>query len=266
MPKSAAPTPAGLDSATRKPAAHTSTPAEPPAFTGFGPRALDFFKALAFHQDKAWFAENRALYDDEVRAPLVRLLADLTGAFAEQGLPLKAEPKLSIFRLHRDTRFAKDKRPYKTNGGAVLSRDGSKKSQGFLYVHLDPQGCFMAAGFWQPEPDETIALRQAMAARPAAFRNVLSRLEDGKLALGDGDSLSRAPKGFESVDDPVLAPLLRMRNLIVREPIADDMIRRADLRDRLVDFATRAEPLLRFGWTALDSREPSDKSAHAGRR
>lgn len=221
------------------------------SFTGFGPRALDFFRALAFHQDKAWFEANRALYEDEVRAPMAALIADLTAAFAEEGLPLRGDAR-SIFRLHRDTRFAKDKRPYKTNAGAVLSRDGTKRSQGFLYIHLDPEGCFTAAGFWQPEPPELLAIRRRIAEHPRAFRGMTEALAEAGLAFTDGDALSRAPKGFEQVTEPDLAAALKCKNLIVREGLPADRIGRPELRDDLVAFAKRAERLLRFGWTALD--------------
>ena len=225
--------------------------AAPGSFEGFGPRALDFFRALAFHQAKPWFEENRALYEAELRRPLEALLVDLTGAFAEAGLPLRADAR-SIFRLHRDTRFAKDKRPYKTNAGAVLSRDGTKRSQGFVYVHVDPEGCFAAAGFWQPQPDELLSLRRAIRDRPEAFRAALRELDGAGLALGEGDALARLPRGFEEVDEGDLAAAIRMRNLVARRTIAPDAILSPRLVADLVAFARGAEPLLRFGWEALD--------------
>jgi uncharacterized protein (TIGR02453 family) len=116
------------------------------SFEGFGAKALPFFKALKFHQSKDWFEENRALYEDDVLKPFVALLEDLTATFAKGRLPLKADGKRSIFRIHRDVRFARDKSPYKTHAGAVMTRSGSKNDQGLLYIHIDPEGCFAAAG------------------------------------------------------------------------------------------------------------------------
>lgn len=225
-------------------------PSEPAPFTGFGPRALDFFKALAFHQDKAWFEENRPIYEAEVRRPMEALLATLSRRFAESGPPLRGDAR-SIFRLHRDVRFSKDKRPYKTNGGAVLSPDGTKRTQGFLYLHLDPEGCFAASGFWQPQPEELAALRRAVVARPQEMRAVVGRLGRAGLTLGDGDPLARLPKGFEDVADAGIAAIVRMRNLIVRRPIADAALAAPDLADALLAFGREAGPLLRFGWQAL---------------
>ncbi len=227
-----------------------------PAFAGFGPQALGFLKALAFHQDKAWFEENRGIYDDELKAPLVGLIGDLCGRFEALDLPLRGDRR-SIFRLHRDIRFSKDKRPYKTNAGAVLSRDGTKRSQGFLYIHIDPEGCFAAAGFWHPEPDDLLALRRAIIGKPKGFRDAVAKLDKAGLVLGDGDPVARVPKGFEDVAEPDLAAAIRMRNVIVRRPVDADAIRSPALVEDLVRFARAAEPLLRFGWAALEAHRPA---------
>ena len=80
-------------------------------FEGFGPKALPFFKALKFHQSKDWFDENRGLYESDVVEPMIALLDDADRAFAKAKIPLKASGKKSMFRIHRDVRFAKDKSP-----------------------------------------------------------------------------------------------------------------------------------------------------------
>lgn len=225
-------------------------PASPAAFTGLGPKALDFFKALAFHQSKAWFDENRGLYESDVKAPLAALVAALTRECAEAGLPLKGDGR-SIFRIHRDIRFSKDKRPYKTNGGAVLTVDGFKKTPGLLYIHVAPDGCFAAAGFWHPEPPQLLALRKSAANDPKAFRAMLAKLKKAGLALGEGDPLTRLPKGFEHIEDETVAAAVKMRNLIVRRPIEDATMFSPELVGVIAGFARDAAPLLRHGWGAL---------------
>ena len=116
-------------------------------FSGFGPQAVPFFKALAFHQTKDWFEANRAIYEGEIKGPLGDLVEDLAARFAKAKTPLKGDRKASLFRINRDVRFAKDKSPYKTNAGAVLSRTGAKNDPGMLYFHVAAEGCFAAAGF-----------------------------------------------------------------------------------------------------------------------
>jgi uncharacterized protein (TIGR02453 family) len=221
-------------------------------FEGFGPKALAFFKALKFHQTKTWFDENRSLYDSDVVQPMIALLDDLTGAFAKAKIPLKADGKRSIFRIHRDVRFAKDKSPYKTHCGAVMTRSGSKMEQGLLYIHIDPEGCFAAAGFYMPEPADLARLRKAIATNGKAFQTVETSLRKGGLAFGTDSQLSRTPHGFEALKGGPLDSAIRLKSLIVEEPFPAKQITTPALAGTIVDFARRAEPLLRFGWKALD--------------
>lgn len=221
-------------------------------FAGFGPKALAFFKALKFHQSKAWFDENRSLYEGHVVAPMVTLLDDLTGALAARKIPLKADGKRSIFRIHRDVRFAKDKSPYKTHCGAVMTRSGGKMDNGLLYLHIDPDGCFVAAGFYMPEPADLARLRKTIAADARRFNAVVAALKKGRLALGDDSQLSRVPRGFEALKGGPLDGAVRLKSFIVEEALPKKLITTTGLTDAIVDFTARAEPLLRFGWKALD--------------
>src|SRR5579862_452722 len=131
-------------------------------FKGFGPQALPFFRALAFHQTREWFEENRETHETQVKGPFGDLIEDLAAAFAKARVPLKGDRKASLFRLNRDIRFSKDKSPYKTHAGAVLTRGGGKNDQGLLYIHVAPEECFAAAGFYGPEPGELARLRRAI--------------------------------------------------------------------------------------------------------
>lgn len=221
-------------------------------FTGFGPKALPFFEALKFHQNREWFEENRRLYDEDVLAPMVALLDDLTRAFARRKIPLRGDGKRSIFRLNRDIRFSKDKSPYKTHAGAVMTRSGTKKDQGLLYIHIDPTGCFTAAGFYMPEAPKLAALRKAILAHPDKAKALLSKLGKAKLELGTFDQLTRVPRGFEALKDGPLDGMIRLKSLIVEEKLPDKLVKSPKLTDAIVDFAERAKPLLEFGWQAVD--------------
>ncbi|CAN5130071.1 TIGR02453 family protein [soil metagenome] len=221
-------------------------------FTGFGPKALGFFTALKFHQERAWFEENKALYQSDVVEPMTALIEELTAAFAKKKIPLRGDGKRSIFRIHRDVRFAKDKSPYKTHCGAVMTRSGAKMEQGLLYLHISPEGCFAAAGFHMPEPADLTKLRKAIAASPAKFRALEAALKKGRLALGTESQLSRVPRGFEALKDGPLDDAVRLKSFIVEEPLADKLVVTPRMKDAVVDFAGRALPLLKFGWAALD--------------
>ncbi len=221
-------------------------------FQGFGPNALPFFKALKFHQSKEWFDANRALYETDVFEPMVALLDELTAAFAKKKVPLKADGKRSIFRLNRDIRFSKDKSPYKTHAGAVMTRSGGKNDPGVLYVHVSPEGCFVAAGFYMPERETLRKIRETIKAKPARFKAVLAALEKSGLKFSAYDQLTRVPRGFEEFKDGPLDEAVRMKSFIVEEPVEDGVVGSAKLVETMLAFTDRALPLLKFGWAALE--------------
>jgi len=219
-------------------------------FKGLSPQALPFFKALGFHQTKAWFEDNRAIYDDGIKAPLGDLVEDLSTELKSRKIPLYGDRKKAIFRLHRDTRFAKDKSPYKTNAGFVLNRDGTKNTGGMLYIHIDPTGCFAAAGWYMPEPPTLAAIRQTIAKTPKAFFDMEAKLKSKKLQLSPEYTLKRTPKGYEAVTDEALLTAIKRTALLTIRPIADAEIEKPKLLKTLATFAEDALSLLQFGWKA----------------
>lgn len=139
------------------------------AFKGFGPKAIPFLKALDFHQSREWFLENRDLFEKELRDPLGDLVETLTLRFAQAGLGLRGDRKKSLFRINRDVRFAKDKRPYNRHLSAILSPDGTKMEQGVFFVHIGLERCFAGVAWWQPAPELLTAMRRPSQAIPIRF-------------------------------------------------------------------------------------------------
>ncbi len=222
-------------------------------FLGFPPVGLRFLSDLAREQNREWFMAHKAVYEAAVQAPMVALVGELAIALAQHGLPLQGRGGRSVFRIHRDVRFSKDKRPYKTHIGAALTRDGEKMSPGVLYVHIDPAGSFLAAGFYQPEPEVMHAIRQKIADRPEAFDDMLDSLAEGDLTLSsDENALKRLPRGFEAITDEAIAKAVRHRSWTVHRPLTDAAIASPDLVSTISDFAEAASPLLTFGWGAIN--------------
>lgn len=221
-------------------------------FKGFPPEAFAFFDELYFTQERAWFMANKAIYDKSVKAPMLDLLSDLSAALAQRRVPLQADPKRAIFRIHRDVRFARDKRPYKTHIGAVLTRDGSKQSPGLLYIHIDPTGSWSGSGFYHLADDALAAMRTRIASRPKDYRQMVAALGENGLALSpDDEALKRKPKGFDAVTDPDLIDGLCRRSLILRQDLSREEVSGPAVVGRLVEFAVASMPLLDFGWHAL---------------
>ncbi|MDP4593335.1 MAG: DUF2461 domain-containing protein [Beijerinckiaceae bacterium] len=220
-------------------------------FPGFPPETLKFLTALGFHQSREWFQENRGIYLSAFREPLENYIAAASSTCVKKKIPLRGDPKRATFRLNRDVRFSKDKSPYKTNGGAVLTRTGAKGSPGIVYTHIDPAGGFFAAGFYHPEPPQLLAFRKAIAARPQRLLDIEKKLKSKDLALWDRESLTRNPRDFKDVDERIVHAV-RFRNYLVRRPYEDAMLQDgAAMISAVTTFAKDAMPLLQFGWDIL---------------
>ncbi|MGV8839313.1 MAG: DUF2461 domain-containing protein [Bauldia sp.] len=229
-------------------------------FKGFGPDTIGFFKALGFHQNRDWFQENRTLYEEQVRGPTLALVEDLSERFEKAGIPLRGG-KATLFRINRDVRFSKDKRPYQTHAGAVLTPTGTKDGQGLVYFHIapagtkdwegSPEGSFIAAGFHQPDPTYLTTFRTTIQRDPKAFLALEAKLAKAKLTLGTDGQLTRVPRGFEAMKGSPVEGAIRMKSFIVEEPIEEALVTSPKLADRIVRFAERARPLLDYGWKAL---------------
>jgi uncharacterized protein (TIGR02453 family) len=223
-------------------------------FKGFGAKAMPFFKALDFHQSRDWFKENRALYESELETPRGDLIEALTVAFAANGIPLKGDRKKSIYRIYRDVRFSKDKRPFNRHVSALLTPSGEKKeAEGSFFIKIGLEGSFMACGFYLDEPARLKAFRDRIVEWPDKYRAMRARLKKGQLSLETTESLKRMPQGFEAVTEPDLAGAVRLKHFYVTEKIAEDRTHDPALVDDCVDFMKRAMPLLEWGSTSSKS-------------
>jgi len=134
-----------------------------PPFPGFQPEGLAFLRQLKANNHREWFKAHKELYEEELLWPMRCLLAELNTQLRLLSSPLTADPQRGIFRIYRDIRFSKDKSPYKTHIGAILSRSGDRKDQGVIYIHIEPSHCFLGAGFWKPDAATLRALRKGIS-------------------------------------------------------------------------------------------------------
>lgn len=228
------------------------------AFRGFTEDVFTFFRdinrlqtELNFDGAREYYLKHKPVYEREVKAPLGALVEELSAVMKAEGIPVRGDRHGSLFRINRDIRFSRDKSPYKTHAGAVLTPTGSKKEQGLLYIHIDPAGCLMAAGFYRPEPEELNKLRGYIRDNPKKYEGMVKKLAGHGLVLGRDDTLKRLPRGFEGVTDPDLAKAVKLKGYTVLKPLADKEVMSAGLIERFRVFARQALPLLEFGWEAL---------------
>ena len=231
------------------------------SFQGFGRDALPFLKALGFHQDRDWFHENKKLYESQLRKPLIAFVEETSERLGEEGIPLKGARKTSLFRINRDIRFAKEKHPYNTHASAVLTRDATKKDTGGLYIHISPDNCFLAAGFWHPSGPQLRAFREQMIARDKDFFDLERVLAAKDLVFDTDDKLLRPPNGFKHVEDGELIDRLKYKGFTVTRSLDHETVHSAKLIDTMVALGHDIMPFMQFVWRAIDPLREEEGNA-----
>jgi len=226
-------------------------------FSGFRPEAIDFLAELAVNNDREWFTPRKADYERLLKGPMEALVAALAEGLAARAIPLLADPKRSIFRIYRDTRFSKDKSPYKTNlgatfpwltrtrGGDAIVAESSAHANGG-YFSFQPGEMYVGGGMWRPEKARLDAFRRAIVDEPDRVR---AALEDPGFVAAFGsisafEQLKRVPPGFP-VDGP-MADLLRYKDVIFMRHLSDDEVLSPSLPDILADSYAAGMPVFRF--------------------
>ena len=222
-----------------------------PAFSGFRPEAIQFLVDLAANNDRAWFLPRKAEYERLLKEPMEELVAALDERFRARGIPLQGDPRRSIFRIYRDTRFSRDKSPYKTNVGASLpwvGGDGGKDVPhgNGAYLHFQPGRMYVGGGMYQPDRPRLEAFRRMVVDDPDRIR---AALEDPSFVatfggVGSHDELKRVPPGYPA--DHPMADLLRHKDITFGRSMADDEFLAPDLADQLVEDLATAVPVFRL--------------------
>jgi uncharacterized protein (TIGR02453 family) len=217
-----------------------------PPFPGFTDAGLQFLRDLKAHNDREWFKPRKDTFEDEIRWPLMCLVSDVAARASAFGVTLQGDPKGNLFRIYRDTRFSKNKAPYKTHASCYLSPTGDKKAHGGVYIHIEPGASFLASGIWSPERELLRAIRTRLADRPDQADALVGDLEAAGLAFDRTDTLKRLPRGFESHADSDHAWLLKLKSWTVSRPVSDDTIQSPGFTDDVLAFARDVQPLARF--------------------
>jgi uncharacterized protein (TIGR02453 family) len=228
--------------------------ASPAAFAGFGKPFFGFFSELAAHNERAWFEANKARYRADVVAPMVSFIEAMAPRLARISTQFVADARPnggSMFRIHRDVRFAKDKRPYKEHAACQFRHAAGRNAHapGF-YVHLAPDEVIHGGGIWLPDAAALACIRGAIVADVAGWTKVVGakRLTAtfGGIA---GDALKRPPRGFDAahphVEDLKRVSFFAMRQATPRAAAGAGFV------DQVADSFAAAAPLMRFLCRAL---------------
>jgi uncharacterized protein (TIGR02453 family) len=216
----------------------------------FSRETFHFFEDLAENNDKAWFAENKSRYEDHVKDPALRFVTDFAAELGKLSPHFMATPR-SLFRIHRDTRFSKDKSPYKTHLGIHFRHERAKDvhAPGY-YFHIQPGSVFAGVGIWHPESSALQAIREHIVEEPAAWKRASRATAfTATLALA-GDRLKRPPKGFDP-DHPLVEDL-KWKDYIGIADLSPSFVTSQDVGKRLAKVFRSGTPFMRFLCGALE--------------
>jgi uncharacterized protein (TIGR02453 family) len=233
----------------------------------FTPATFQFLRGLARNNRRDWFQARKPLYEQHVKAPCLRLIADLAEPLRAISPQLVADPRPvggSLFRIYRDTRFSTDKAPYKTHVGMTFFHAATKRgARGLagnaaigrldapvLYLHIAPNSCFTGGGIWHPQAPTLKRIRDFLVDNPRSWTKLTtSRAFRRHFAL-EGDSLSKPPRGYKA--DHALIEDLKRKDFVASADLSDADLLGPDLRKLLLQRFQLMHPLLEWLCMALE--------------
>lgn len=220
----------------------------------FSHATFQFLDELAANNDRAWFEANKRRYESQVREPALSFIAAMAPMLETFAPHFRADPRKmggSLMRIHRDTRFSRNKAPYKTNIGIQFRHELGKDvhAPGF-YMHVASDGCFLGAGCWRPEADVLKKIRDRIAQKPEKW--FAARDDQGFAAQWEltGDSLTRPPRGYDA-NHPAIEDIKR-KDFIAIAPLSFNEVTESGLLRLAGQRFAAATPLMNFLCVALD--------------
>jgi uncharacterized protein (TIGR02453 family) len=232
--------------------------APPVAFRGFSQDAIQFLADLAVNNDRAWFQPRKADFERLLKGPMEAMIAALAERLEARRVPMLADPKRSPFRIYRDTRFSKDKSPYKghlaatfpwieASPEAAAGGDHDERAHGNGgYFHFQPGEMYVGGGMWHMDRPRLEAFRTSVLNDPDRVREALE--DPAFVDWFDGarghDELKRFPPGYPQ--DHPLARMFLWRDVVFGRRMSDDEVLSPELPDRLAEGYATAIPVFRF--------------------
>jgi len=185
----------------------------PAAAPRFSAETLRFLRALKRNNRREWFNSHRDDYERRVRDPMTAIVERLAADFRSLAPELVASPKISMYRIYRDTRFSENKAPYKTHVAAVFPTRGLAKHEGAgLYFHISTDEVWIGGGMYAPQPPQLQAVREHIAGNVRQLRAIVESPAFRRAITLQGEKLSRVPRGFPK--DHVAAEYLKFRHFV----------------------------------------------------
>ena len=211
----------------------------------FPQAGLNFLKSLKRNNNREWFQKHKAVYEESVKLPMIQLIEALAEEFAEFAPEIVASPR-SLFRIYRDTRFSKDKRPFKTHVAASFSVRGLDRHEGAgFYFHIAPTELWIGGGIYRPASDELRNVRDHIATNHERLGKIVEARQFRKLfGTLQGEQSSRMPRGY-----PAGHPAehyLRYKDLLAARELKPADATKPNFLGTLVESFKGMHPLIRF--------------------
>jgi uncharacterized protein (TIGR02453 family) len=214
----------------------------------FDDETFRFLRDLKRHNDRDWFSKNKDRYERSVKEPMLQFIEDAGPELRTISPSIVADSRPSggsMFRIHRDIRFSRDKSPYKPYVAAHFSPLKGTIGPGY-YLHIEPKGSIVVGGMWMPDPPVLQSIRERIATRPAEWKKVRTGLDH------DEGALTRPPRGF-SPDDPMIEDIKR-KSFTSSTRLGDDRVMGSDFLKTFVRDCRRISPLMSFLAAAAGAR------------
>lgn len=223
-------------------------------FKGFPKDFYDFFRELKAHNERAWFEDNKQRYRDSVQAPMSEFISAMAPHLKKVSKHFTADPRPnggSMFRIHRDVRFSKDKRPYKEHAACHFRHASGKDvhAPGF-YMHFAPDEVLFGGGLWMPPSDALHKVRWSISTKPAAWAKIKADKTFAKrFGSVEGEALSRPPRGF----DPTLAHMtdIKRKSFFAMREETPKLTQHPKIITEVSETFKSASPLMKFLCNAL---------------
>jgi uncharacterized protein (TIGR02453 family) len=221
----------------------TPNPA-PAAPAHLRPEGLAFLRNLARHNDREWFTPRKAVFEAELKEPMLAIIRKVTAAMEEFAPSFVRPAEKCLFRIYRDTRFSNNKLPYKTHVAAWWSHQGMEKTSGAgYYFHIDAKQVIIAAGAYMPEKEQLSAIRHWLLDNHAAFRKLLQKPAVRRtFSEFEGNSMVRSPKGFPC-EHPAL-DLIRCRQWGLSASLSAAEALKPGIAATLIKYFKLASPIV----------------------
>lgn len=216
----------------------------------FHPTFFQFLRDLKDNNNREWFSENKHRYESEVKEPMLRFITDFGVNLRKISSHFTADPRPvggSMFRIYRDTRFSKDKTPYKTIASAHFPHQDCGKdvhAPGF-YLHLEPDHCMGGAGLWQPDGPSLKKVRDQIIMKTKEWKAI----GDHGIVVG-GDTLKRPPVGYD-VNHPFIEDLKR-KDFFMHQQYSEHDVCASSFLEQFTETCRSATPLMAFLTKALN--------------